>query len=97
MFNVRQKVVCVDDYPRVSRKQKGWFSRFRRYTRLDHNLNKGDVYTVVAVTQLTDAETGVVFETLFVDNAWHFGHPGFAHEILRKVGRNRSQPVKVRA
>lgn len=87
MFHVGQKVVCVDDYPRVNMKRRGWFSRFRRFNRLDHNLNKDDVYTVIATGRLVDDTTGEVFESLFVDKAWHFGHPevGFPSFQFRPV------------
>lgn len=74
-FHVGQKVVCVDDAMRVSWRKSGFFGRFRRYRDLGHNLNRGDVYTVTAITAVRCTTSRVVFRMLHVAGAWHFGAP----------------------
>jgi hypothetical protein len=73
-FRVGQKVICVDDLPRVSARNPGIFRRFRKFRDLDHNLNKGDVYTVTGLDSELDVIKNERFLTLHVDGAWHFGH-----------------------
>lgn len=73
-FRVGQKVVCVDDDKRMSWRPKGWFERLRGFRKIGHNLNKGDVYTVLAIGDVLDNITKQRVQTLFVDQAWNFGH-----------------------
>lgn len=73
-FSVGQKIACVDDRERVSMRLNGWFERFRKFHRLHHNLNEGDVYTVIGVKALK-CTNGEYVEVLRVHGAWHFGHP----------------------
>lgn len=77
-FHVGQKVVCVDDSMRVSYHRAGWFSRFRRWEKLGHNLNRGDVYTVNGTITYSDARTGAEVFCLYVAEAHHFGNPHIA-------------------
>lgn len=72
-FFVGQKVVCVDDSLRARWRRNDWFERFRSWNILDHNLNRGDVYTVTHVDIVqTD---GGAFEVLLVAEAKHFEFP----------------------
>lgn len=73
-FHVGQKVVCVDDRERVSQKDCGFFGRFRKYRRLHHNLNKGDIYPVTGVGVRRCDRSGEYYEMLLLGGAWHFGH-----------------------
>jgi hypothetical protein len=72
-FHVGQKVVCIDDKRRVAIKRGGWFAFLRPWVRLDHNLNRGDVYIVTRV-HLLECSDGVC-EVVLVDKARHFEQP----------------------
>ena len=85
MFDVGQKVVCVDDRCRVQIRRAGWFERWRSWITLDHNLNRGDVYRVVKVEHVKTFSG--IFLTLHVDGAHHFrlrqiGFPSFQFRPL---------------
>jgi hypothetical protein len=73
-FRVGQEVICVDDLRRVSWRESGFFERFRKFKRLGHNLNSGEVYTITSITETKCAASRIVYRMLHVDGAWHFGH-----------------------
>jgi hypothetical protein len=70
-FQVGQKVVCVDDRRIVLLRPPGLWRFVFRAIRLDHNLNRGDVYTVTFVTAIEDI-TGKAWCMLNVAEAWFF-------------------------
>lgn len=79
-FHVGQKVVCINDQRLCSISRSGWFSRWRSSVRLNHNLNRGDIYRVTLIINMTTTSNKVV-TMLHVDGARHFeydiGFPSF--------------------
>lgn len=74
LFHAGQKVVCVDDKRRVAVRSSFFGIPLGRWIKLDHNLNRGDIYRIVCVTTVRSAE-GYIVQTLHVDAACHFEHP----------------------
>lgn len=75
-FFAGQKVVCIDDRRVVSVRVwlKNWVP-ISRWVRLDHNLNRGDVYRIVCIATMKDTANGNVVQLLHVDGAAHFEYP----------------------
>lgn len=71
-FHLGEKVVCVDDSMRVSSRKGGWFARFRSWVKLDHNLNRGDIYTIQGFQTWICATSGHKIDMLLLTEAWHF-------------------------
>jgi hypothetical protein len=86
-FHIGEKVVCVDDSMRVSLRREGWFKRFRPWVKLDHNLNRGDVYLIVGIQTVMCSVSGRKADCLLVAEAWHFKRPklGFPAFQFRKL------------
>lgn len=77
-FRVGQKVVCIDDGRYIAiRVARSGILRFlpHPFTLLDHNLNRGDVYSITKIEFRNDAETAEPVPLLSVDGARHFEHP----------------------
>lgn len=86
VFHVGQKVVCVDDGLRVKWRKRGWFEKYRKYTYIGHNLNRGDVYTIMGI-QAFKADNGT-FAVLFLAEAAHsmpWRYMGFPAHQFRPV------------
>lgn len=90
-FRIGQKVVCVDDRLRMHGVWQFLGVTLRDYGLLDHNLNKGDVYTVTKVSVLSDTE-GKEFVSVLVAEAKHFKFPnvGFPSWQFRPIAERKT-------
>ena len=73
-FHVGQKVVCVDDGRHVSYRKSGWFERWRKFNRLSHNLNRGDIYTITGIYTQVSCPDDLEYTMLSLAEAWNFDH-----------------------
>lgn len=85
-FHIGQRIVCVDDGIRVTLVRRGRFWRLHR-EQLDHNLNRGDVYTVTGLQLVVDDISRKEFVLARLAEAWHFtdrtiGFPQFQFRPL---------------
>jgi hypothetical protein len=80
-FHVGQKVVCINDQPLVVLRFL-YFGFCMRKLLLDHNLNRGDIYTVVATGLIGSVNHGDV-PVIWVAEATHFKHPEWGFPALQ--------------